>query len=113
MSSQVSFQAFAVLLSVAMGEGAAGQRRLKRVEVVVTGADRGTPTATFSSSTGTLVTVADTLDALGNAAAVGIGDSRYTFDLGSTPEVNHAGDPPSVAKLVALGMIRLVAGANG
>ncbi|MCB9626521.1 MAG: putative metal-binding motif-containing protein [Sandaracinaceae bacterium] len=60
-------------------DGAAGQRRLERAEVVVTGTGRGTPTVTYAANIGTPTTVTTMLDALGNAGAVGSGASRYTW----------------------------------
>ncbi len=60
-------------------EGAAGSRRLERAVVVVTGTGRGAPGTTYASSIGTPTTVVDTLNTLGNAGAVGTGESRYTW----------------------------------
>lgn len=48
------------------------------------GANRGTSGVPYTSSIGTVATVADMLAALGNAGAVGFGDSRYTWCAADT-----------------------------
>lgn len=93
-------------------EGAAGQRALQRVEVVVTAANRGTPGVTYTSSIGTVATVTDMLAALGNAGAVGFGDSRYTWCaadtlVGAVYGTSDAGLPID-ASFSAVAPVRLV-----